>query len=100
MVHNQIASHRIAGIFAGSKAPWFTIPDNLPSTRPVRRNLKRKVWSVRWFAPRANFTDGSCLRGEIPFEIAGAPQRTVNCHCTRRQRDKSAARHSGRPALR
>lgn len=100
MVHNQIASHRIAGIFAGSKAPWFTIPDNLPQHEACPPEFKAKGVERPVVAPRANFTDGSCLRGEIPFEIAGAPQRTVNCHCTRRQCDKSAARHSGRPALR
>jgi hypothetical protein len=34
---------------------------------------------------------GSCLCGDVAFEIEGAPQRVLNCHCTRCRRARSAA---------
>ena len=34
---------------------------------------------------------GSCLCGEVAFELAGAPEVVQNCHCSRCRRARSAA---------
>ena len=36
-------------------------------------------------------TLGSCLCGDVAFEIEGAPLRAFNCHCTRCRRGRGAA---------
>jgi hypothetical protein len=78
-------------IFVGSKAPWFAITDKLPQHEGYPPEVKAKGVERPVVTPRAGFTDGSCLCGEIAFEITGAPQRAMNCHCTRCQRGRSAA---------
>lgn len=79
-------------IFAGSRAPWYPITDALPQhagyppafgagagvDRPAPR-------------PKAGVTQGSCLCGAIAWELAGAPERMQNCHCSRCRRARSAA---------
>jgi hypothetical protein len=78
-------------IFAGSKAPWHTITDALPQYEAYPPGVDAKGVDRPKVAKREGITDGSCLCGEIAFEIAGAPQRAMNCHCTRCQRGRSAA---------
>ncbi|MYA07315.1 MAG: GFA family protein [Holophagales bacterium] len=80
-------------IFAGSKAPWHTIVDDLPQhdeyppdwgappgiEKPVREPATRGA------------TLGSCLCGVVTYEFDGPPDRMVNCHCSRCRRQTSAA---------
>jgi hypothetical protein len=81
-------------IFVGSKAPWYTIPGNLPQHEAYPPGVKAQAVERPVVTPRAGFTDGSCLCGEVAYEITGAPQRAMNCHCTRCQRGRSAAHAS------
>ena len=44
--------------------------------------------------PRPGITEGSCLCGEIAYEITGAPARMMNCHCGRCCLGRAAAHAS------
>lgn len=81
-------------VFVGSKAPWYTITDDLPQheeyppefgvggvTRPVVE------------APEG-VVAGSCMCNSIAYEITGEPLRTAHCHCSRCRRGRSAAHAS------
>lgn len=81
-------------LFVGSKAPWYSITDELPQheeyppefgiggiTRPVVEALEGVVL-------------GSCLCNSIAYEITGEPFRTAHCHCSRCRRGRSAAHAS------
>ncbi len=78
-------------IFVGSKAPWYAITDSLPQHEAYPPEVSAKGVARPAVTPRAGFADGSCLCGEIAFELSGAPQREMNCHCTRCRRGRSAA---------
>jgi hypothetical protein len=77
--------------FVGSKAPWDEIADALPQheahpSASVAEGVPRP--SV---TPRVGITEGSCLCGEICYEITGAPARMMNCHCSRCRLGRAAA---------
>ena len=80
-------------IFAGSKAPWHTIVDNLvrheeyPPEWGEPPGIERPVREAE--TPGA--TAGSCLCGEVRYEYEGLPDGMVNCHCSRCRRQTSAA---------
>ena len=42
-------------------------------------------------APKVGVIQGSCLCGEVAFEIEGTPDRLWYCHCSRCRRARSAA---------
>jgi hypothetical protein len=78
-------------IFVKSKAPGYEITDVLPQydayppgfdAPPVERPvIERKEGVVQ----------GSCLCGDVAYEMAGLPLRVHNCHCSRCRRARSAA---------
>lgn len=78
-------------MFVGSKAPWYTITDGLPQYEGYPPEfggglgLERPSVSVR-----PGVIGGSCLCGEVGYELAN-PVRTLNCHCSRCRRGRSAA---------
>ncbi len=78
-------------IFAGSKAPWFRITDDLPQDEAYPPGVDAKGVERPTVAPRAGFTDGSCLCGSVAFELTGAPVRAMNCHCSRCRLGRGAA---------
>jgi hypothetical protein len=78
-------------LFAGSKAPWYDITDALP---------QYEAFPPEWGMPgverpqveqREGFIQGSCLCGEIAFEIEGNAERLFYCHCSRCRQARSAA---------
>jgi hypothetical protein len=81
-----------AHIFAGSKAPWHSITDEVPQfdedppefggTPIARPPLEPQTPGV---------VRGSCLCGDVAFEARGAPLRMFYCHCSRCRRGRSAA---------
>jgi hypothetical protein len=81
-----------AHIFVGSKAPWYSIEDDLPQhagyppsfagAKPVPRAAVEQ---------RDGVTLGSCLCGDVAYEMTGAPQVFYQCHCSRCRRARSAA---------
>lgn len=84
---------RLAGhMFVGSKASWHTISDSLPQheafppefagATPVERPAVN---------PEPDKTFGSCLCGEVAYEITGAPVVMYQCHCSRCRKSRGAA---------
>jgi hypothetical protein len=78
-------------MFAGSKAPWYTITDGLPQHEGYPPEFGGGTGIERPAAEhRRGVIGGSCLCGEIAYEI-GEPLRMLNCHCSRCRRGRSAA---------
>lgn len=79
-------------MFVGSKAPWHTISDSAPQheayppefsgATPVERPVVN---------PEPGKTFGSCLCGEVAYEISGPPVVMYQCHCSRCRKSRSAA---------
>jgi len=78
-------------IFVGSKAPWDPITDSLPQFEAYPPGLGFEGVPRPTVTPRAGITEGSCLCGEIDYEITGAPARMMNCHCSRCRLGRAAA---------
>ena len=82
-----------AHIFAGSKAPWYTISDGIPQYDAYPPDFEGAVPVERpaLEPPAAGIVRGSCLCGDVAFELSGKPLRMVHCHCSRCRRARSAA---------
>jgi hypothetical protein len=80
-----------AHIFVGSKAPWYTITDDLPQYEeyPPERGIPGVPHPRP--RPREGVVAGSCLCGDVAFEIEGQPMVMQSCHCGRCRRSKGAA---------
>jgi hypothetical protein len=79
-------------IFVGSKAPWHDILDSLPRYEEYPPDFAGAVSIERPVVnPEAGKTFGSCLCGEVAYEITGAPVVMYQCHCTRCRKSRSAA---------
>ena len=81
-------------IFAGSRAPWYTITDALPQYDTYPPRIRRARWPTERPAldpPSPGVVRGSCLCGDVAFELRGTPLRMTNCHCSRCRRGRSAA---------
>jgi hypothetical protein len=81
-------------IFVGSKAPWDAIADALPQHEAYPPEFQAEGVPRPVVAPRAGIAEGSCLCGEVAYEIAGVPLRMMNCHCSRCRLGRSAAHAS------
>jgi hypothetical protein len=80
-----------AHMFVGSKAPWHSISDDLP-----QHDTFPPEFAGATAVPRASVTAepgktlGSCLCGEVAYEISGAPMLMYQCHCSRCRKARSA----------
>jgi hypothetical protein len=80
-----------AHIFVGSKAAWYTITDSLPQHAGMPPEFGGGMGVARpAVAQREGVADGSCLCGEVAYEVS-APVRMYHCHCGRCRRARSAA---------
>jgi hypothetical protein len=79
-------------IFTGSRADWFPITDVLPqhAAYPPQFGGGTGV-DRRAPALKPGVTQGSCVCGEVAWELSGRPERMQNCHCSRCRRARSAA---------
>lgn len=77
--------------FVGSKAPWHEITDTLPQHEEYPEEFGATGVTREDVVPPESAVGGSCLCGEVAFEIRGAPIRMMNCHCTRCRRGRSSA---------
>ncbi len=79
-------------LFVGSKAPWYALTDALPrhETYPPEwgdlPSVERPVITAE-----PGKTLGSCLCGEVAYEITGKPLAMYQCHCSRCRRARSSA---------
>lgn len=78
-------------IFVGSKASWDAINDELPQFDAYPPGFGGQGVARPVVTSRAGITEGSCLCGEIGYEIDGAPVRMMNCHCSRCRLGRAAA---------
>ncbi|MGH8178078.1 MAG: GFA family protein [Steroidobacter sp.] len=80
-----------AHIFVGSKSPSCTITDALPQFEkyPPQYDMP----SVERLSPelKEGLLQGSCLCGDVAFEVDETPRRMVNCHCSRCRRSRGGA---------
>jgi hypothetical protein len=81
--------------FVGSKASWYQITDPLPQYEGFPPELGGGLGCQRPVVePKAGVIQGSCLCGDVAFEIEGTPERLMYCHCSRCRRARSAAHGS------
>jgi hypothetical protein len=80
-----------AHIFTGSKASWYDITDSLPQYEEYPPEFGEPAVDRPTVTPKPGVIQGSCLCGEVAFEIEGAPERLMYCHCSRCRRARSAA---------
>jgi hypothetical protein len=77
--------------FVGSKARWYEIRDRLPQHEEYPPEFGMGGVSRPEIETRAGVVAGSCLCGEVAYEIAGPAMVMRHCHCSRCRRARSAA---------
>jgi hypothetical protein len=80
-----------AHLFTASKAPWYEIADALPQHDEYPPEFGASGVERPAVEIKPGVLQGSCLCGEIAFEIEGEPDRMFYCHCSRCRRSRSAA---------
>jgi len=80
-----------AHMFTGSKASWYEITDTLPQHLEYPPEFGMSGVERPRVEPKPGVIQGSCLCGEVAFEIEGTPERLMYCHCSRCRRSRSAA---------
>src|SRR5581483_10529788 len=80
-----------AHIFVGSKAPWYTITDDLPRHEAYPPEFGGSGLPRPTVEPRPGITEGSCLCGAVAYEVTGQPMFMQSCHCQRCRRARGAA---------
>jgi hypothetical protein len=81
-----------AHMFVGSKAPWHAISDSLPQHAEFPPEFAGSPPIPRpSVSAEPGKTLGSCLCGDVAYEIAGAPMLMYQCHCSRCRKSRSAA---------
>ncbi|MGH8241174.1 MAG: GFA family protein [Steroidobacteraceae bacterium] len=90
-----------AHLFVGSKAPWYTITDSLPQHEEYPPEYSAQGIPRPQVEAKPGVTPGSCLCGDVAFEVTGDALFMWNCHCQRCRRARSAAHNTNifyRPA--
>jgi len=81
-----------AHMFVGSKAPWYTIPDSLPQHEAYPPEFGDTPTVERpAVSAQPGKALGSCLCGDVAYEITGAPMLMYQCHCSRCRKGRSSA---------
>ena len=78
-------------MFVGSKAAWYPITDGLPQFEEYPPEFGMSATPREPVAVPAGVTAGSCLCGDVAYEITGTPLRMYYCHCSRCRQGRSAA---------
>lgn len=86
----------VAHIFIASKAPWFELPDDgLPRFDAYPPGVDVGVLDDLPRAASLDGTAGSCLCGEVRFQVRGPALRSRYCHCGRCRKARGAAFNAG-----
>ena len=80
-----------AHVFVGSKASWYEITDTLPQHAEYPPEFGATGVPQRAPEVRPGVVGGSCLCGDVHYEVTGPMVRAANCHCSRCRRARSAA---------
>jgi hypothetical protein len=78
-------------IFVGSKAPGYTITDDLPQHDEYPPEWGGRGHERPPVAAPEGVVPGSCLCGGVAWEVTGLPSLMMNCHCSRCRRGRGAA---------
>jgi hypothetical protein len=78
-------------MFVGSKAPWYQITDDLPQHAEYPPEFGMQASPRPKPETHGDHPQGSCLCGEVAYEIQGPALRMFYCHCSRCRRGRSAA---------
>ena len=78
-------------MFTGSKAAWFRIEDDLPQFEEYPPAFGRAATARASITLQPGISQGSCLCGDVAYEITGKPMRMMYCHCSRCRLARSAA---------
>ena len=85
----------LAHLFTASKAPWHTISDSLPQFDAYPPGLGDEVKRDAPDPPtRAGAIRGSCLCGDVAFELDEKPVTLVYCHCSRCRKTRGTAHNA------
>ena len=80
-----------AHIFAASKAPWHEIHDDLAQFDAYPEGMGEAVEVREVPAPAGDRVGGSCLCGEVAYELEPPLALIVDCHCSRCRKARAAA---------
>lgn len=78
-------------MFVGSKAGWYEITDDLPQHEEFPPEFGMPSTPRAPVELKPGVTQGSCLCGEVAYEIPTPPLRMFLCHCSRCRQGRSAA---------
>ncbi len=79
-------------IFVASRAPWLDITDNLPKHDDHPPAVPGTVYDNPPLSePAPGIVRGSCLCGEVRFEMTLPFKAVHNCYCSRCRQERSAA---------
>ena len=78
-------------MFTGSKAPWYDITDDLPQYEEYPPQFGMEAAPRPKVETSGDAAQGSCLCGDVAYEITGPPLRMYYCHCSRCRNARSAA---------
>ncbi len=81
-------------LFAGSKAPWLEIGDELPAFDTYPPGIDPPEIAPRELADPPGGVRGSCLCGAVRWVLEGDPLVARHCHCQRCRRARAAAHAS------
>jgi hypothetical protein len=77
-------------MFVASKAGWYTITDTLPQYEEYPPEFGMPSTPRAPVSVTPGTTQGSCLCGDVAYEISTAPLRMYFCHCSRCRQGNSA----------
>ncbi len=80
-----------AHIFVGSKSPLMTINDRLTQFEAYPPGVDLPVIARPAVRSRPGTVVGSCLCGDVGFEVSGELNRVVHCHCSLCRRSRGTA---------
>jgi hypothetical protein len=80
-----------AHIFVGSKSPLAAINDRLPQFEAYPPGVNLPVIERPAARARPGGLAGSCLCGDVGFEVRGEVNRIVHCHCSLCRRSRGTA---------
>jgi hypothetical protein len=76
-------------MFVGSKAGWYEITDDLPQHEEYPPEFGMPSTPRAPVELKPGVTQGSCLCGEVAYEITTPPLRMFLCHCSRCRQGRS-----------
>ncbi len=78
-------------MFVASKASWYAITDDLPQFDEYPPEFGMASTPREAVAAKQGVAHGSCLCGDVAYEIDGSALRMYYCHCSRCRLGRSAA---------